>query len=397
MLDEIHRLGYGTLLFDISGLGHTVKEPAADITNREIAFAAGYGWEYVSRCKKEQIMEIMTAGVKIMVRKKYEEGRFQGIISAGGLQNTFMAKSAMSVLPYGFPKVTVAAPLAIVEIDDAMGRVDDVSMISSIADIGGGLNAVTANIIANGIAALIGMVEYGKGEFKRPDKPLIGIMNLGVMARGASQAASILNQRGMETCMFHGTMHGAVVEKMVEDGILDGVMMLCIHDILTEAIGAHSFCKVPILKAPAEKKVPTLISLSGMDVIDMSAEDFCPENIDGYENRKYFYHNEFCVHVKASQEEILKGARLLAERLNAFASPVTVMVPLKGFRSNTQEGEALYDPDVDMALIQYLHENLKQDIRIVDVDANANDMAFSKKAAEEMLRLFNMGKGDYAS
>lgn len=394
MVDEIHRLGYGTLLFDTSGLKHTVNEPAADITNQEIALAAGCEWDSVSRCTKERIMEIITTGVKITVRKYYEEGRFQGIISAGGLQNTFMAKSAMSVLPYGFPKVTVAAPMAVVEVDDAMGRMDDVSTVSSIADIGGGTNTITAGIMTNGIAALIGMMEYGKGEFKRTVRPLIGIMNLGVMAKGAIQAADILRQNGIETCMFHGTMHGAVVEKLVRDGILDGVMMLCIHDILTEAIGTHSFCRVPVLKAPAEKKIPTLVSLSGMDVIDMSADDFCPEKIEDYENRKYFYHNDFCVHVKTNREEILKGAGLLAERLNAFDSPVTVAVPLRGFRSNTQIGEALYDPEVDGALIQYLHENLKHTIRIVDVDANANDMAFSREAAKEMLRLLKTGEGE---
>ena len=61
-----------------------------------------------------------------------------------------------------------------------------------------------------------------------------------------------------------------------------------------------------------------------------------------------------------------------------------MVIPLRGFRTYTQPGEPLYDPGVDGALIRYLHENLKKEIKIVDVDANANDWEFSRAAAEEM-------------
>lgn len=116
----------------------------------------------------------------------------------------------------------------------------------------------------------------------------------------------------------------------------------------------------------------------------MSDKDFCEENLPDIKTRKYHFHNKYCVHVKTTKEEILKGAKLLAERLNAYESPVTVLIPLRGFRTFTQKGEALYDPEVDQALIDYLHKNLKQNIRIVEVDANANDEAFSLAAADEM-------------
>ena len=97
--------------------------------------------------------------------------------------------------------------------------------------------------------------------------------------------------------------------------------------------------------------------------------------------------------VKTTKEEILKGAKLLAERLNTYESPVIVLIPLRGFRTFTQKGEALYDPEVDQALIDYLHQHLKQEICIVEVDANANDETFSQAAADEMERLMRNWSG----
>jgi uncharacterized protein (UPF0261 family) len=389
MEKEIQRMHCNTLLFDISGLEHSVTSPKADITNKQLAAAAGYSWDEVRKQPKNKILDIITEGLRIKVFEYYKKGAFQGIISAGGMQNTMISKTAMMELPYGFPKINIAASMSVVEIDNALGRTDDVSTINSIADIGGGVNEITGRIITEGVAALVGMMQYGRGEMNKIDKPIIGITNLGVISEGTTKINQYLKEDGYESCMFHGTMHGAVLEKLVREGVISGVMMLCVHDILTEALDKYRFCDVPVLKAPAEMKIPTLISLSGMDVIDISDKEFTRENFPDIETRKYHYHNDICVHVKTTKEEILKGGELLAERLNAFTSPVTVLMPLKGFRTFTREGEPLYDPEVDGALIRYLHENLNPSVRIVEVDANANDEEFARTAVSEMERLLN--------
>lgn len=387
MLEQAKQLGFDTLLIDTSGTRHTYELPKADISNKMLLEMAGKTWNDMKGASKDFILGTLTAGLKCAVQKAYVQGKFQGIISAGGMQNTLMSKTAMETLPFGFPKINVAPAMTVVEVDDALGRMDDVSTVNSFADIGGGINQITKGILQNGLAALAGMMQYGSGEFSKIQDDVIGIMNLGVTAQGASAAARLLNERGMETCMFHGTMHGAIVEKLIDQGVLKGMMMLVVHDILTEALGKYSFCKIPVLLAAQRKKIPLLVSLSGMDVIDMSDKDFCEENLPDIKTRKYHYHNQYCVHVKTTKEEILKGAKLLAERLNAYESPVIVLIPLRGFRTFTQKGEALYDPEVDQALIDYLHQHLKQEIRIVEVEANANDEAFSQTAADEMERL----------
>ena len=396
MLDQIAEWGYDALLIDASGTRHNLESPKADITNTMLLEEIEKDWSYLQGQSKEEILGTMTQGLKKTVVRLYGEGCFQGIISAGGMQNTLMSKTAMEALPFGLPKINVAPAMTVVEVDDALGRMDDVSTINSFADIGGGINKITKSILQNGLAALVGMMQKGSGTLSEMQDEVIGIMNLGVTAKGASGAAEILNQRGMETCMFHGTMHGAIVEKLIDQGALKGMMMLVVHDILTEALGKYSFCKVPVLLAAKRKRIPLLVSLSGMDVIDMSDQEFNEEKLPDIKMRKYHFHNQYCVHVKVTKEEILKGAALLAERLNVYESPVTVLMPLRGFRTFTQEGEDLYDPEVDQALIQYLKKNLKKSIRVVEVDANANDEVFSQAAADEMTALMerrnNMGR-----
>ena len=393
MIQKIQQMNFDVFLIDASGTKHLLQNPKAEITNTMLLKEAGMSWDDMKNVPKDKILGTLTKGLKSVVLKAYKAGKFQGIISAGGMQNTLMAKTAMEALPFGFPKINVAPAMTVVEVDDALGRMDDVSTINSFADIGGGINQITKGILQNGLAALAGMMRYGSGEFSKMQTDVVGIMNLGVTAQGASKAAEILNKRGVETCMFHGTMHGAVVEKLIDQGVLKGMMMLVVHDILTEALGKYSFCKVPALIAARKKKIPLLVSLSGMDVIDMSDKDFCKENLPDIATRKYHYHNQYCVHVKTTEEEIIKGAKLLAERLNAYESPVTVLIPLKGFRTFTQKGEALYDSAVDGALIEYLHTHLKDSIRIIDVDANANDEKFSFVAADEMERLMKTEHG----
>ncbi|MDP3446886.1 MAG: Tm-1-like ATP-binding domain-containing protein, partial [Eubacteriales bacterium] len=56
-------------------------------------------------------------------------------------------------------------------------------------------------------------------------------------------------------------------------------------------------------------------------------------------------------------------------------------------RSDTREGQKLYDPMVDQAIFDTIREGLRKDIRLVELDAHFSDEAFSKCAYEEMTRL----------
>ena len=67
--------------------------------------------------------------------------------------------------------------------------------------------------------------------------------------------------------------------------------------------------------------------------------------------------------------------------------PVTVLIPLGGFRQATLQGEALWDKEVDNTLIEILRTRLKPGIKVVEVDTNINDLKFSEAAVGAMREL----------
>jgi uncharacterized protein (UPF0261 family) len=66
-----------------------------------------------------------------------------------------------------------------------------------------------------------------------------------------------------------------------------------------------------------------------------------------------------------------------------------MLIPKNGFRQYAAPGGKLYDPEVDETLVNLLKTGLKSSIRIIEVDANFNEPAFSLAAAEEMKRILS--------
>jgi uncharacterized protein (UPF0261 family) len=87
------------------------------------------------------------------------------------------------------------------------------------------------------------------------------------------------------------------------------------------------------------------------------------------------------------KEEIVRVGSIIVERLNRNHGPVSVLIPLRGFRQAASPGEPLWDAEVDNALIDILRTRLKPEIEIVEIDANINDMKFSEAAATAMRQL----------
>ncbi len=363
-----------------------------DVTREEIALAYGTPWDEMEPKTKGEKIEYMRAAVTDYLDKLYKAGKIDGIVSVGGLQNTTMATSAMSVLPIGFPKVmatTVASGTKQFQL--VVGETDIVAM-PTICDCTG-LNLITRRLIANAVSCCIGMVQNAGEPIAKGDKPVIGLTLMGVTNTGCMAAVEKLEAAGYEVLGFHATgVGGGVMEKMAAEGLIDGLCDLTQHEINAEYFlgktgnGGFSYgpgAAVRLLKAAAVR-VPMIVSLGGIDFVDYAVKD-ADAALPGWKERPLYYHNATTVHIKVTPEEAKDLGMIVAERLNKADYPIKLLIPTDGMRHNTTKGEALYDAEADKALIDTVKANVGPHIEIVEVEGNLDTKAWGEKAADIMI------------
>ena len=121
-----------------------------DISREEIAESYGTPWEEMEPKSKGEKIDYMKDAVAAYVVKLYEEGKIDGIISVGGLQNTVMAANAMQKLPIGFPKVMATTVASGTRKFDLVVGDKDITVMPAICDFTG-LNIVTRQVISNAL------------------------------------------------------------------------------------------------------------------------------------------------------------------------------------------------------------------------------------------------------
>lgn len=388
----IERSGHRALVIDISASGsYKPKRIVPDISREEVCREGGTDPALLAGMAKNEAVQAMMNGARAIVPRLYAEGRFDAIISAGGLQNTITAADAMKTLPMGVPKVMVSTVACGERRFEQFVGIKDIVMIPSIADISG-INVITETVLSNAASAVTGMAETAK-PVVCDGKLRVGVTMMGVTNNAAVQAIRILESNGIETVSFHSTgVGGRCFEYLVRERIIGAAMDLSLHEIVSADVFGCGFSNGAAgrLTAGAQAGIPMVVAPGALDFIDFYVEDLKKGVIGDYTSRKYVLHNNLVAHVKLFADESMKAAEIAAERLNSAKGPVTVILPLRGFRTETLPGQKLYDPETDRAILDTFREKLNSKIRRVEVDANINDMLFSRTAAEEMLALLKL-------
>ncbi len=387
--DAFERAGYGVLTIDTSLLPHDAPRKA-DYCTRDILEYCGRGYKEFIKATKAECVGIMRDCIGEFMANLYRHGAFQAVIGGGGAQNSSIAMSAMQQLPFGLPKGIVSCVAAGANPFEGLVGRTDIVIFPTVADVVE-MNPILRVPIDNAIHAMLGMLENGNGQYVRdPKHSIVGVTCAGVTYKGTVMAANILGQHGIDTVFFHGvTAGGYAMEDFLQRGELDGALDLCIHDVLVEALGYYRFnhTEDKRLLRLAASGLPAVVSLSGMDVIDIPLEAYRNfHEMPAWGKRNVFYHNATALHIKVIPEEMKKAAKLLVERLNAFVGPVTVVMPNNGFRANTMRGGELYDPEVDRILMDAVANGVKAKVKVVEIPCNANEPLFSQTVAREYLR-----------
>ena len=290
----------------------------------------------------------------------------------------------MQRLPIGFPKVIATTVASGTRKFDLVVGDKDITVMPAICDFTG-LNIVTRQVISNACACCVGMVKCAGKVLKKGDKPVVAVTLMGVTNNGAVEAVEELERVGLEVIGFHATgVGGATMENMAASGMVDGILDLTLHELTSEYFGG-GFSYGPRssirLVESVEKKVPLVISLGGLDFVDFSTNEL-PGRMD---ERKYMLHNANTAHIKILPDEAEALGKILVERLSKVTYPIKLLIPTKGMRHNTQEGQELYSPESDSVLIQTIINNVNDNVEVIVIPHNLDTKEFGIKAAHYMI------------
>lgn len=377
--DLIRARGHVPLLIDVGTGAYPTIKP--DITRFEVAATTGIDLEALMAAKdRGECVVAMSKAAPLLVAKLQAEGKIDGILSLGGGGGTALGSAAMRALPVGFPKVMVST-LASGNTAHYVGSTD-ISMIPSIVDVAG-LNRISKTIFTRAVGSICGMAEMEVAEPKS-ERPLIAASMFGNTTECVDAARAIIEDAGYEVLVFHSTgTGGKTMEKLIADGLISGVLDITTTEWADELVGATLSAGPERLEATGKAGVPAIVTPGCLDMANFGEKDSIPTEFDG---RKFYVHNPQVTLMRTSPEECAQLGKILAEKVNAYTAPVTVLLPTKGISIISAEGQPFYDPEADAALFTAIRENISEKVELIEVDAEINAPEFSTACALALLK-----------
>jgi uncharacterized protein (UPF0261 family) len=284
----------------------------------------------------------------------------------------------MRALPIGFPKIMVST-LASGNVAPYVGT-KDIVMFPSIVDVAG-INRISRTLLARAAGAICGMVETTPPAAQ--DKPLIVASMFGNTTDCVQSAKEILEAAGYEVLVFHATgMGGRTMESLIESGMVSGVLDVTTTEWADELVGGILTAGPTRLDAAAKAKSPAVIAPGCLDMVNFGPKESVPARFAG---RTFYQHNPQVTLMRTTAEECAALGKILAQKANAYTSPVTVLIPKLAISVISAPGGVFHDAAADAALFAGIREHLRPGIPLVEMDAKINDAAFARACAEALL------------
>jgi uncharacterized protein (UPF0261 family)/ABC-type branched-subunit amino acid transport system ATPase component len=385
--DQIAAAGVRVVLVDLSTSG---GPSPADVPPHHVATYFRGGPNAVFTGDRGAAITAMAEAFEAWIRR---QDRVGGLISAGGSGGSSLVAPAMRALPIGVPKVLISS-VASGNVAPYVGP-SDILMLYSVTDIAG-LNSVTRQILANGAAAMVGMVKARGAAATEPDrrpaqrgaeKPAIGLTMFGVTTPCVDAVVDALED-DFECLVFHATgVGGQSMEKLVDSGDLAGVIDITTTEVCDFLCGGVLPATEDRFGAIIRTRVPYIGSCGALDMVNFGPMASVPER---YRGRTLHVHNPTVTLMRTTPEESARIGRWIGERLNLMEGPVRFFLPEGGVSALDAPGRPFSDPRADEELFKALETTVRQTSsrRLIRVPANINDAQFSADIAGEFRRLF---------
>jgi uncharacterized protein (UPF0261 family) len=347
---------------------------AADISASAVARAVGVSMDgFTGFSSRSEALSVMSDGAARILRDLVDEGKVHGVAGFGGSGGTSAVSSAMRALPLWLPKVLVST-VASGDTRPYVGT-SDVLLVPSIVDIAG-LNRISERVFRRAAAMVAGLVgDYRRPRAQRREAPLLAATMFGVTTPCVDAARRELEGRGYEVLVFHATgVGGQQMEALAATSELDLVLDVTTTELADEVAGGIFSAGPDRLTSAGRRGIPQVVSLGALDMVNFGPLDSVPAH---YRSRRLHEHNSAVTLMRTSAEECAAIGRLMAERLNGSAGPVSVLIPTEGLSELSRPGGPFHDAAADEALRESLIGGLRQGIDVQALDCNINDVEFA--------------------
>jgi uncharacterized protein (UPF0261 family) len=379
----IRAAGHDALLIDVGSLD--VPKIVPDITRAAVLAALDEDTAAVfARRDRGECVTLMGRAAAALVLSLHAAGRIHGIISLGGGGGTAIATAAMRALPIGFPKLMVST-LASGQTAPYVGTTD-IAMLPAIVDVAG-INRVSRAIFENAAGAICGMVAAAEARRTAPaaatEKPLIVASMFGNTTACVTEAKRLLEAAGYEVLVFAATGNGGrAMESLIASGLVAGVLDLTTTEWADELVGGVLTAGPERLDATARARIPAIVAPGCLDMVNFGERASVPAKFAG---RTFYQHNPQVTLMRTTPAECAELGRILAEKINRYTAPVTVLLPLRAISIISAPGQPFHDPAADTALFSRLRAHLRPDIPVVAHDVAINDPLFARACADALL------------
>lgn len=377
--------GHETVVIDVGTDRPPRLQP--DISREEVAAMAGLDLKgLLERHDRGECVGAMAQAAAVVLEKLQREGKIDAVISLGGGGGTAIATAGMRALPIGFPKVMVST-MASGNIAHYVG-VKDIVMFPAIVDVAG-VNRISRVILSRAAGAICGMVEMQVPPAE-VERPIIVASMFGNTTDCVQHAKTLCEAAGYETLIFAATgAGGRTMESLIEAGMITGVLDITTTEWADELMGGVLNAGANRLEAAGKAGIPAVVTPGCLDMVNFGARETVPAK---YADRLFYQHNPQVTLMRTTPAECEQLGKIIAEKLNAYRGPVTLLLPLKGISVISAPGGSFHDPAADAALFAALKSNISAKVKLLEIDAAINDPVFSETCANELLGMLGTPK-----
>jgi len=353
-----------------------------DFDNNVVAEASGSILEAIKKSgDRGKAVDLMGQGAAKILATLVAENRIKGVIGMGGGGGTYIALSAMQVVPLGMPKFCLST-LATKDLSRQVG-VKDITLMPSVVDVAG-LNSISKLLIQQAAAAICGMVDV-KVEESDNRKKSIAISMFGNTTKCVDKCTELLKDKGYNVLAFHATgVGGATMESLILEGCFDAVLDVTTTELADDLCGGICSAGPERLTAAAKKGIPQIVVPGCLDMVNFAHLDTVPEE---FKSRQLYSWAPDVTLLRTNEVENKILGKRLASKLNNSEANTMVFLPKKGISQIDSEGDIFYLPEVDNVLFESIKKHTKLSIPVVEMDAHINEEAFAVALVENLIKI----------